>query len=81
MLAWKDTDKHGKRLLAFPMWAPAGAASVAMVILIAGCPGVGPGNGVPGANARDCVGCHTDQTLLTAVADAIEQPPADTGEG
>ncbi|MBN2560532.1 MAG: hypothetical protein JXQ75_06345 [Phycisphaerae bacterium] len=81
MLMTERADKNGKRLLRFLVLAPAGAVWVAMATLIAGCPGVGPDANLPSENARDCVGCHTDQALLEAVADPVEQPPADTGEG
>ena len=38
-------------------------------------------NGTGGDTARTCVGCHTDETLLKAVAREEPPPPEDTGEG
>ncbi|MCK4659988.1 MAG: hypothetical protein KAV82_10750 [Phycisphaerae bacterium] len=34
-----------------------------------------------GDDARDCVGCHTDETHLKAMVEAEEAPPVDTCDG
>jgi len=64
-------------------FALAGVACAALIAFVGGCPAGEtpdpPGDG--GANARDCVGCHTDETLLKAVARTEEPPQEDSGEG
>jgi hypothetical protein len=54
-------------------------------------PGCSPGPTGPGDNnndnepaiarASDCVGCHTDETMLKLVAEEEPPPPEDAGEG
>lgn len=69
-----------------PVW---GAAALLVVALVAGgCPTVptapidGDGNdATPSAQAADCLGCHTNETLLKEVARDEDPAPADTGEG
>jgi hypothetical protein len=60
--------------------------SVALLSLVTGCPEAVPNGQDPNTNggsdqARDCVGCHTDETLLKAVAREDEPPAEDAGEG
>ena len=61
---------------------------IVVIALVTGCPETVPGTGDPDPNApagsdtaRNCVGCHTNETLLKAVAKEEEPPAADTGEG
>jgi hypothetical protein len=63
--------------------------SMALLSFVMGCPGGIPepdgqdqdGN-TPSEQARDCVGCHTDATLLQAVATVEEDTSEeDAGEG
>ncbi len=38
-------------------------------------------NSDPTAREADCVGCHTNETMLKLVQREEPEPPADTGEG
>ena len=57
-----------------------------VILLLPSCdapaPDPDPGGGDdPIARASDCVGCHTQEDLLKAVARDEPPPAADTGEG
>ena len=69
---------------------PTAIALLLFAALNGGCPQVTPPDGGTdgtdppdgtAANARTCVGCHTDTTLLQAVARTEEPLPEDAGEG
>ncbi|MCB2199725.1 hypothetical protein KQI63_09985 [bacterium] len=39
---------------------------------------------VPGAGTEQlngCIGCHTDEAMLQATADPVDEPPPSSGEG
>ena len=62
-----------------------GLTAMLTLAMIGGCPDTPPTGNDPNTgvspNARTCVDCHTDETLLKAVARTEDPLPADAGEG
>ncbi len=74
------------RLTLRALWSVSLLTIFVGLLLPGGCPPIDvPGDPneptTPSGNARDCVGCHTDEALLKAVARTEEPLPEESGEG
>lgn len=75
---------NGRGVLVFAALGFMGAVWVAVIAVVTGCLEARPGSDAQDTQARDCVGNHTDETLLKAMAEADEVPqvrPTPEGAG